>query len=287
MSRPLNHIARLLPLVLASAGAVAAEPIAPPGYKLVFQIPTRFISVYCNGDLEQGKAQRLAADVQAAYDFVVETEQWRNREPLTAPLYVHVDAEMKKGVLGYATKNVITIGLSYVGNPLAQGTLAHELTHCQDASQRGKQPLPHYLAEGRALLVGRAYREKLGQKPDAYDRQVKSHIARFNVQDAEEVLRERPGQKLPPPGRELVRLAFMGCFFVDFMRTRLNGGLTDIQPRTARLVEDMGRGMSYEEAFQKAIGVSLQAAKQAFVNHINDTVGKPGERTKGTVWQDL
>jgi hypothetical protein len=282
-----SRISSLLLLVLASASVMAAEPLVPPGYRLIFQTPTKFILVFCNGDLEGAKAQRLVADVQAAYDFVIETEQWRSREPLTVPLHVHVNAEMKKEALGFSTKNVVTIGLSYLGNPLAQGTLAHELTHCQDARQRGSHPLPHYLSEGRALLVGRAYREKLGQEPDAYDRQIKNHIVRFTAQDAEEVLREGVGQKLPPSGPELVRLAFMGCFFVDFMRTHLEGGLADIQPRTARLVEDMGQGMSYEDAFQKEVGVSLEEAKKAFVAHVDNTKDKPAERLKGTVWQDL
>lgn len=49
--------------------------------------------------------------------------------------------------------------------------------------------------------------------------------------------------------------------------SRLNGGLTDIQPHTAQLVEDTGRGMSYEEAFRKEIGVSLEEAKKAFIAH--------------------
>lgn len=101
MSFLLNHIAKLLPLVLVSAAVAAAEPLVPPGYRLVCQTPSKFISVFCNGDLEEGKARKQAADVQAAYDFVAEAQQWRSRDPLTAPLHVHVDAAMKKGLLGF------------------------------------------------------------------------------------------------------------------------------------------------------------------------------------------
>lgn len=79
-----NHIVKLLPLVLASAGAVAAEPMLPPGYKLLFQTPTMLISSYCNGDRENTKSQRLAAEEQSADDFMSATEHWRNRDPLTA-----------------------------------------------------------------------------------------------------------------------------------------------------------------------------------------------------------
>ena len=81
----------------------------------------------------------------------------------TSALQVRVNASMPRGSLGYAAKNVFTIGLSYIDNPLVQGTLAHELTHCQDRRQLQNHRIPHYLAEGRALLVGRAYEKNWGK----------------------------------------------------------------------------------------------------------------------------
>jgi len=282
--------AKLVVFILFIAGvASVVRPGAevPSDYHLVFQTRDHFISVYCNGDLETTKAAKLAAQVQDAYDFVSEMEQWRSLEPLKAPLQVRVKTDMKKGLLGFSFKDVFTIGLSYIGNPLARGTLAHELTHCQDDRQLGKHKIPHYLMEGRALLVGRAYREKLGQKPDAYDRNINKKIIEFTAVDAQEVLSELSGEKEPEPGPMLSRMEFIGCFFMEFMRTHFHEGLADIQPRTARLVADVGQGMGYEESFKKDVGLSLEEAKKAFIAFINKTQGNPKARLKGTVWQDL
>jgi len=74
-------------------------------------------------------------------------------------------------------------------------------------------------------MVGRAYRQKLGQGPDGYDRGVRNAILKFTVRDAEEVLSEVPGK---PAKATRAKMEFMGCFFVDFLRTQC--GLPDIQP---------------------------------------------------------
>jgi hypothetical protein len=260
---------------------------AATDYRRIYQTGDGFISVRSNGDLDVAKARKLAARVREAYDFVIEVQQWRTLEPLRAPLQVHVKIDMKAGLLGSSTRDVFTIGLSYLDNPLSLGTLAHELTHCQDDRQLAKRHIPHYLMEGRALLVGRAYREKVGQGPGAYDRNMKKRVVEFTADDAREVLAELPGEKEPEPGPLLARLEFMGCFFMEFMRTRLRGGLSDIQPRTARVVEDVGQGLSYEDAFRKEVGVSLAEARKAFVADVAGTEGHPKARLKGTIWQDL
>jgi hypothetical protein len=92
-----------------------------------------------------------------------------------------------------------------------------------------------------------------------------------------------PGKPLPPDGLLVRRISFMGCFFVEFLRTQCD--LPDIQPRTARLVLDMSQGMTYEDAFQKEIGMSLEAAKSRFISYLSDNAGPA--RLRGTVWQDL
>jgi hypothetical protein len=261
------------------------EPEIPRDYHLVFRLSNDFapVTVVCNAVLDPARAEKLAKDVWNAYQFVCETQKWPSRELLKPALQVRVNAKMDKGLLGYAEKNVFTIGLSYIDMPLAQGTLAHELTHCQDRRQLLGHRLPNYMAEGRALLDGRAYREKLGQRPSGYDRGVRDAILKFTVQDAEEVLSGAPVKAAPLTGAKLVRMEFLGCFFVDFLRAKCDA--PDIQPRTARLVMDLGRGMTYEDAFRKEIGISFEEAKGKFIAYLKDNSGS--ERLRGTLWQDL
>ena len=59
-------------------------------------------------------------------------------------------------VLGYAQgANLMVMKDEYMDNPLSEGTLAHELTHIQDARQSKGNRLPSYMLEGRALTIGR------------------------------------------------------------------------------------------------------------------------------------
>jgi hypothetical protein len=277
----------LLPLIVGVSAAARPALEGPADFRLVFQTPDHAIAVYCDGDLDKSRAAKLAQQAKDAYEFVAAAQKWRNMKPIRAPFRVHVKTEMKKGTLGFSYKDVFTIGLAFLDDPLAQGTLAHELTHCQDDRQLGKARIPHYLMEGRALLDGRAYREKLGQGANAYDRSMKKRIVGFTAADAHEVLAEKPGQKEPEPGPLLSRMEFMGCFFMEFLRTGMNGGWPDILSRTARIVEDVGQGMEYGEAFKTEIGVSLDEAEKVFASFITKTQGRPQVRLKGTIWEDL
>jgi hypothetical protein len=272
------------PALRAAEPVVELEPEIPPGFHVVFRLPDDFapMTVVCDGELEAGRAEKLARNAHDAYNFICQTEQWSSRELIKAPVQVRVVKEMKNGSLGFAGKNVFTIGVEYIDNPLAQGTLAHELTHCQDRRQSNNHRQPHYLAEGRALLNGRAYREKVGQKPGGYDRGMRNMILKFTPLDAQEILSEVPG-KSELIGPVTARVEFLGCFFLDFLRVKYS--LPDIHPRTARLVMDLAQGMAYEEAFQKEIGMSLEEAKGQFISFLQQTTGPA--RLQGTIWQDL
>src|SRR6185295_7910291 len=77
-----------------------------------------------------------------------------------------------------------------------------------------------------------------------------------------------------------------GALYVEYLRTRLNGqGVSDTIPRLAKVISDVGKGASYEDAFKKQFGVSVKDSEQGFVKYVKDTEGRPADRLKGTLWQ--
>lgn len=223
----------------------------------------------------------IVAKVRAAYAWVARTQAWPDARPLSAPLEVRLTA--RPDVLGTATDDVITIGLDYIRSDpaLSQGTLAHELCHIQDRRQARPARVPGFIAEGRGLTNGFAYRRSLGLPPQPYDRGLARAITGFTPAEVAAVMADLAPGSLRDPEANL-RFEFVGAWFVEYLRTT---GYPDVQPRLARVITRLHAGQPFEAAFEAEFGVGFGKVAFAFVRHAETTRGSM--RLKGTIWAGL
>jgi hypothetical protein len=167
----------------------------------------------------------------------------------------------------------------YLDDPLSEGTLAHELTHIQDGRQLQGSKLPSFLLEGRALTNGHNYRISLGQGQNQYDKNMASSAMKFSSEDASE--------RLSKAHDEGWAMEAIGTFFVEYMRTRWNGGIANIHPRTARVIEKMAGGLDFKTAFEKEFSSPFEASVKSFMAYLDKTSETPQVRLEKTIWQDL
>jgi len=182
--------------------------------------------------------------------------------------------------LGYAEgRNLMVVRDEYLDDPLSEGTLAHELTHIQDARQLlGRTRLPSFLAEGRALVIGHAYRMALGQRENSYDARMAASAATFSAEDAGRLLRDYRGAGWDNKA--------VGTFLVEYMRVGWNGGTPDVLARLSRMVEAMGGGEDFDAAFRKEFGRRFGDLRRDFARFLDATKGEPEARLEGTMWRN-
>lgn len=267
---------RLLLLLLCLSLPVLAQA---ESFELQYVTPDRFLEIYADHPVDRARCQAIAERVVKVYAFLEQRESWRNPALLRArPLQFRLVQNLK--VLGYAQgPNLMVVKDAYLDDPLSEGTLAHELTHIQDFRQLQGVPLPSFLLEGRALTNGHAYRMSLGQEPNRYDRQMAGSAVRFTAAQADLLLDDDRGRGWDNQA--------IGTVLVEFMRTRWNGGVPDLHPKLARMIEMMAQGVELEAAFQKVFGTSVLALGDAFDKFLTATQGDPAARLQGTMWQGL
>lgn len=264
--------------VPGSAGAEDDED----DYELLFTTPDKWLQVWSDHAVDQARCKMIADRVRNAYMFVSKQEAWSNQDLLFKnPLKIRVVQGFKSNILGFARgPNLFVVRDEYLDDPLSEGTLAHELTHIQDARQlQGKGKLPSFLAEGRALTNGHNYRISLGQEQNQYDRSMANSAMRFTAEDASE--------RLNLAHDEGWDMEAIGTFFVEYMRTRWNGGVADIHPRTSRVVEKIAAGMDYKLAFEKEFATPIDAAIKSFMTYLDKTAEAPQTRLINTIWEDI
>ena len=269
--------------LLGCAGLLSAAfagHASDENFKLQCTADGEFLQVYSDGTVDPARCKAIAERALKAYAFITKHAEWKDPAILRAnPLQFRLLAGNLK-VLGYAKgPNLMVMRDSYMDEPLSEGTLAHELVHIQDLRQLQGKRFPSFMLEGRALTLGNAYRMSLGQPPNSYDQQMAGSAVRFTASQAEELLNEYRGQGWNNQA--------IGTVLVEFMRTKWNGGVPNIQPRLSRVVEGMAKGDEFEAAFQKEFAASAQSVGEAFAAHLNATQGNAPARLQGTIWQSV
>ncbi len=268
-------------LILSTTRAVVADD-SDDDFQLQYVSSDKFLQIYSDHKIDQDRCKWISDRVHKAYDFDNKQESWHNPDLLFAkPLKFRVVNAMKSKILGYALgPNLMVVQDDYLDDELSEGTLAHELTHIQDARQLQGGKLPSYLLEGRALTNGHNYRMALGQKSDSYDRDMANSAMRFTSDDAEEVLSEfhSTGWKMQA----------LGTFLVEYMRTKWKAtGVPNINLRLSQMIEKIAGGLAFDAAFEKEFGTSFISVGESFGKYLDDTAANPQSRLQGTMWQTI
>ena len=285
------------PLHLAAAPAAAPKP---PKTHLVWQ--DQFVKVVSDENLSKAKAQAVAKKIEDAARFDSAQHQWPDSKPLGKQVTVEVlskkgfdalfggDAGGTAGVTLGPDLMAVPDTVATKSTPDDDDTLAHEMVHVQDERIGGDRVdlVPTYLQEGKAYVLGDSYPIALHE--DANDpalRGVAQQVGNVTAAKAQDVIDHyRDPEAEEDPSRDGFVDETTGALYVEYLRTRLNGtGVSDTIPRLAKVIGEVGKGATYEDAFQKQFGVSMKDSEKGFVKFVKDTEGKPAERLKGMLWE--
>lgn len=263
---------------LFSAQALEADD---DDYELLYSTPDKWLELWSDHAITQTRCKTIAERVRKAYMFDSQQEGWRNQDLLyKTALKIRVVESIKSGVLGYAQgPNLFVVQDDYLDDPLSEGTLAHELTHIQDARQLKGGKLPSFILEGRALTNGHKYRMSIGQEQNQYDRAMANSAMRFSSKDAEEIL-----SQFQDKGWDMQAI---GTFLVEYMRTKWNGGIPDVHSRLSRMIERIAGGADFKTSFEQEFGTPFGSLLQSFMSHLDKTAETPQTRLEKTIWQNI
>jgi hypothetical protein len=286
------------PLKLAAAAPEAAPK--PPKTHLVWQ--DEFVKVVSDENLSKAKAQAVAKKIEAAAKFDAAQQKWPDSSPLGKQITVEVLS--KKGfdaLLGGDAGGTagVTLGpdlmavpdtVATKSTPDDDDTLAHEVVHVQDERIGGDRVdlVPTYLQEGKAYVLGDSYPIALHEDGnDPVLGTVAKQVGGVTAKQAQDVIDHyRDPEAEEDPNRNGFVDETTGALYVEYLRTRLNGtGVADTIPRLAKVISDVGKGASYEDAFKKQFGVSVKDSEQGFVKYVKDTEGRPADRLDRTLWR--
>ncbi|MBX9771777.1 MAG: hypothetical protein K2X29_10420 [Candidatus Obscuribacterales bacterium] len=271
----------IVAVIIACFATASVRADDDDDYELLYTTPDKWLQVWSDHAIDQSRCKMITDRVRKAYSFVAKEEGWSNPELLYKnPLKVRLVQGFKSNILGFARgPNLFVVRDEYMDDPLSEGTLAHELTHIQDARQLKGSKEPSFFAEGRALTNGHNYRIALGQDQNQYDMNMAKSAMRFTSEDASE--------RLYLPHDEGWDMEAIGTFFVEYLRTRWNGGIANIHPRTAKVVENIASGLEFKAAFEKEFATPFESAVKAFMGYLDRTVETPQVRLEKTMWQDI
>ena len=267
----------LMALLADISGSSAAEE-----FRLLYSTSDRFIQVWSDHDIDQQRCRWIADRVRKAYTFDEQQECWTDQKILyQSPLQIRVVDSIKSKILGYAQgKDLFVVADNYLDDELSEGTLAHELTHIQDARQLKGGKIPSFIAEGRALTNGHNYRISLGQKSNSYDRQMLRSAMKFTATDASTILEEFFSKGWD--------MEAMGTFLVEYMRTKWNGtGVANVHHRLSKMIERISTGLDAEAAFAQEFGKQFSVLQDSFEKYLDSTASEPVVRLQGTIWEPV
>lgn len=251
------------------------------------------IEIATDEHLTRRQARRIADHARAAYRQDT-FEQGRGRRGPGAPLTIGVFSDKtfaeftgdRRGqIFGAQTdRNTIVLRDDIVrGRPPELAVLAHEVAHVQDERLAGGNRVyrvPTFLREGKAILLGNRYVASRGLRNQAQAETARA-LGRYSAKDAEEMFRNYRGD----PRSELrrgngPRNDRLGALYVEFLRTRF--GHPDALNKLANVTREVGRGTSFQRAFEQQFGVKPSEAEAAFVQFMRQTENNPAERLRGT-----
>lgn len=273
--------------VLALSGQSAADrPLCRNGFMELVSPDAK--------EITQAQCKAVAEQAMAAWRFDSKTIQWSHpaeleKKRLTFRLLSV--ARMKQEhphSYGYSKgRDLFVVSLAVLDDPFAQGTLAHEIAHIQaaramDTDTWGSR-MPKYFIEGHGNALGRAYRDHLRVSNHAYDTHMAHKIMSMAPDTAKLLYTDRTyaGAK-----DQIDNVEAMGIFFVEYLRTHYREqGVRGVIPRISRVFEALGRGESYESAFQQEFGKSVDQVIAQLVGFMKRTRSAPAERLTGTRYE--
>jgi hypothetical protein len=247
-----------------------------------------FIEIVSPDSLSIDQCRRVAKMTWAAWNFDLNQMNWRPSIDMNRPLTLRLLSieSMKSrhpGVLGFAKAgNLFVVSTAVLSDPLAKGTLAHELGHIQAHRALGGKKVPPYFIEGHGRSMGTAYRRHLGVPKTKYDAAAARVVAKLTASEARLIL---------TTGRDYFRgdnhktnkMENFGLFFVEYLRVQR--GIPDAVARMGRVFELVGGGETYESAFQQTYGVSLNQVIAEITAFMARTQSSPVKRLKGTLFE--
>ena len=247
--------------------------------------------------LSQSQCIAVADQALAAWRFDASKMRWADPSELEKKglklrlLSVKRMKAEHPGVIGFAKgRDLFVVSLAVLDDPLAQGTLAHEIAHIQAARAMRTDaygPLaPRNFLEGHGNSLGRAYRDHLRIATHSYDKNKARKIMRMPAVKAKLIFTDNSYASAGANQRD--EMEAMGIFFLEYLRTRYHGqGIPDVIPRISRIFELLGRGETFDTAFKREFGEPAGQVISEIVNFMKRTEPDPAERLKGTLYEEF
>ncbi len=258
-----------------------------------------FLEMVSPDNVSAAEGRQVAKMALAAYKFDLDQNHWGAGLPMGKPLKFRLLSVERMqanhgGLLGYATSpgDVFVASTAVLEDPLAQGTLAHELAHIQAfralRTNNAASKVPSYFLEAHGLGMGKAYRAHLGIPPQSYDLGVARTVAKLNAEEVRLIMTTgkayfRKNGKLA--GDKHAKMEFFAVFWAEYLKVQM--GVPDALNRMGRVFERVGAGQTYAQAFQATYGFTLNHAISEVTAFFQQTEGSPAARLKGTYYEQF
>lgn len=261
LRRPGSLQLLLMLCLLALPLLTAAEARAPEDRILCRD---GFVEVASPENVSLAECRKAAKTVKDAWNFDVSVMRWSDQRSISGPLKLRLVSpermkqERGSGVRAYTPHNgkSFTIDRELLADGSAPLTCAHELGHAQVdrvlSKAKGRHRVPLYFFEGHGLIMNRLYADRLGiSSPTDWKSNVKT-VMSMSADKARMIFFDNSYSDNEKDPKKTFEMECVGVYFVEYVRTRLNGrGIPDTVPRMGKVFELVGGGMSYGQAFKK------------------------------------
>ncbi len=246
------------------------------------------VTVVTDATISADASAAVGARVKIAFAFALRANGWTHPDRLaTDPIELRI-ATLARGTAAQTTgPRVFSVAPDVLTLPDADGVLAHELTHLQDmrAAASGIGKIPRYLEEGKALTVGRQYREQLQAcVHDAERARVIGDLTGAQVAEALRGFRDGAGLRAAARAGNVFRWMSVAVFFIEYLRTRPTKGFPDVVTRLSRVWERIGAGEPFDPAFAAIFGQPLEDLEHDYVTFVTSTEDNPTARLSRTAY---
>ena len=257
-----------------------------------------FLQVVSPDDASAEQARATAKKVLAAWKFDLNVMNWGHpagmERPLTLRLISHDRMKHEHGgarATAESSGNRFNVDMNLIGDESIDRTFAHELGHVQMYRVLGKYSgvthVPHYFLEGHGQMLNQLYSDHLGQDRSGPGASIVRTMTSFTAEEARDILTDPSYFKVGTEKErenKAAKMERMGLYFVEYLRVRKD--IPDTVPRMGRVFELVGRGRTYEQAFQQAYGLSLDRTVSEIVTYFKQTETHPADRIKGTRFEE-
>jgi hypothetical protein len=229
----------------------------------------------------------LATEVERAFQFDLDAQQFDDDDASRGQMEVRflseaqfrqtfrtltgLDAEDTLAFVPDAQTIIVRESVLQQPAPVVNELLAHELVHLQDRRHgwQARREIPEYFFEGKAYLMGFLYSLHLGEPNEGIE------LSRDFVTD----LLDGPWAKEALTAGTDYRI---GTVFLEYLRVH---HAPDLMKRLGEIMDEVGEGKTYDDAFTEQLGMTPTEAIAAFVRFLDATQGQGAQRVAGTLWE--